>query len=186
MKIGLVDEDGWGETVIRYEWSDTGDELLVQLTESVRVYGVDKVLTERSMVPGGSDQVLDIGFSSGSWWLLRKKGDNVVYQRGLEGTDVPLKGAEAETRALSSVSPDGKTIARIESGGAVRFWSANDGDRIFGIRIEVSSDDDDLFGEASIESLSWSPNSCCLAIKSGFPAEDLTIVDVANQRILAG
>ena len=181
--ISALDEDGWGEGVVRYKWSDTGEELLVQLTESVRIYSLQGELTEKGVFPIDCDQVKGIGCAAGDWWLVTKQGDGVVYRHGLQGRDLLLEGAGAKQISLPTVSPDGRMIACVVGKSALGFWSTVDGVRMFGVIVETNGGADDLFGETTIESVSWSPDSRYLAIRPGFPMVDLMIVDVAEHSL---
>jgi len=184
MTISVMDEDGWGESVERYQWSYSGKELLVQLTESLRVYAVNGSVTERSVIPIEFNQVLGIGCSAGTWWLLTNQGDMAAYRQGLEGRDLPLEGAVASGVSLPTVSPDGRTIACVIGKRKIRFWSTGDGARLFGIGVKGEGGDPELVGQAGIDSLSWSPDSRYLAIKPGFPMDNLIVVDSEAQQCL--
>jgi len=118
MPISVMDEDVWGESVERYQWSDSGAELLLQLTESLRVYAVNGAVTERSVIPVELGEVLGIGCSSDAWWVLTKQGDVAAYRQGLEGRDPPLEGSVAPETSSPTVSPDGRVSAQL--GGRFR------------------------------------------------------------------
>ena len=185
MTISVMDEDGWGESVERYQWSDSGQELLVQLTESLRVYVVKGGVTERSVIPVGFGDILEIGSAAGGWWLLTKQGDVVAYRQGLEGRDLPLEGAVASEMSLPTVSPNGRIIACVVGNLGVGFWSTSDGARLFGIKLLRDGDEESPLGELSIDSMNWSPDSRHLAIQPGFPMAELLVVDVEKQKCLA-
>lgn len=182
--ISALDEDGWGEGVVRYKWSDTGEELLVQMTESVRIYSLKGELTEKCVIPIDLDEVKGIGCTAGAWWLVTTQGDAVAYRHGLEGRDLLLDGAGAKQISLPTVSPDGRTIACVVGKSALGFWSTVDGVRRFGVSVETRGGADDLFGKIIVESVSWSPDSRYLAIRPGFPMVDLMIVDMTEQQML--
>lgn len=182
--IGAVDDDGWGESVVRYQWSDTGDQLLVQLTESVRLFALEGRLTEKSVVPFGFDQVLGIGCAAGGWWLLTKRGSDVLFRHGLDGPDVVLDDLVAGDVSLPAVSPDGGTIACVFGESTVGLWSTGGGAGLFRFRVESQARDGEWAKEANIESMSWSPDGRHVALQLGFPSAELMILDVAKRRML--
>lgn len=183
MTISVMDDDGWGESVEGYQWSDAGDELLVRFTESLRVYSVQENVIERIVRKVGFDEVLDIGWAAGNWWTVAKRNAGVAFRRGLEGRDVLLEGSAGSVLSMMAVSPDGQTVAGTVNGAGLVFWSTSDGKRIFSIRIETE-DPNPLGGKTSIDSMRWSPDSRCLAIQPGLPIADLMVIDVGAKRVL--
>jgi len=183
MTISVMDDDGWGESVEGYQWSDAGDELLIRFTESLRVYSVQEGVTERGVQKVDLGEVLDIGWAAGDWWTVAKRDGSVVFRQGLEGQDVPLEGSAGWVLSTVTVSPDGQTVAGTVKGPKLVFWSASNGKRLFSIRIETK-DPHPLGGNIDIDSICWSPDSRCLAVQPGFPVADLMVIDVRARRVL--
>lgn len=183
MTISVTEDDGWGESVEGYQWSDSGDELLVQFTESLRVYRLRERAQEAALRRVGLDDVLDIGWAAGDWWSVAKQEAGIAFRHGLEGRDVLLEQTTAGASSAIAVSPDGQTVVGAADRPELVFWSTSDGKRLFSVRLETE-EPHSLGGQFSIESMRWSPNSHCLAIKPGFPLGDLMVIDVENRRVI--
>lgn len=183
MTISVMDANGWGETVEGYQWSDSGDELLVQFTESLRVYRVKGSAQEVALRRVEFDDVLGMGWTDGDWWTVTKHAAGIVFRRGLDGQDVPLEEATAGIPSAVTVSPDGQTVVGAVDGPELVFWSTGQGKRLFSIRIETG-EPHPLGGQFSIESMRWSPDSRRLAVQPGFPLGDLMVVDVVTRRVI--
>lgn len=183
MTISVMEDDGWGESVEGYQWSDSGDELLVQFTESLRVYRLRDRAQEAALRRVGLDDVLDIGWAAGHWWSVAKHEAGIAFRRGLEGRDVLLEQTTAGAPSAVTVSPDGQTVAGAADGPELVFWSTNDGKRLYSVRLETE-EPHPLGRQFNIESMRWSPNSHYLAVKPGFPLGDLMVIDVATRRVI--
>ena len=178
------DEDGWGEGVVDYRWSASGNELLVQYTESIRILDLRASMKETTVFPCSSSDVFGMGYVDRDWWSLLKQGEEVVYRHGLDGDGQVLEGLSAKQVTFSTLSPDARTVACVVSKSRVYFWSVADGKKLFGIRMVQESESAEIFGPLSIEKMSWSPDSKYLAIYPGFPIQELTLIDVGQCKIL--
>lgn len=184
MAINLIDQDGWGETVERYQWAEGGDRLLVHCSESLRVYCVGERLEEQTVLAVELDQVLTVGWAHEDWWLVMKHNNGgVVYRYGLHGPDILLQRVQGNAVSALTVSPDGQMIAGSVDRDTLVCWSTSDGKALTTIRF-ASDGPQPAESSMGIESLAWSPNSTALAVQLEVPGGDLIVVDVRTGRLL--
>jgi hypothetical protein len=183
MTISLMDDDGWGESVEGFCWSDTGNELLVQLTESLRVYHVKESVEEVALRRVELDEILGIGWAAGDWWTVARHEAGIAFRRGLEGRDTLLELAPDGLPSAVTVSPDGRTLAGAVNGSKLVFWSTGEGKRLFSLRLEAE-ELHPLGGSLSLESMRWSPDARYLGVHPGLPLGELLVIDVDARRVI--
>ena len=177
-------EDDWSEGVNGFCWTETGSALLVQQSQKLRCFAVGSELIETDTVSIAAADLVGFGHAAGEWWLCTRTSDGVFHQRGLHGRAVRFAGVMPEQVSRASMSADGKVLALVVAGQTVAFWSLASSEKLFGVRIQPESEAAAIFGPASVGESRWSADSRYLVIRAEEPLEMLSVIDVAEQRIL--
>jgi len=181
-----MNDNSWGGDcdIIGFQWATTGGQLLVQKREGFRQFGFDNGQHSGAITALNSEEVLGWGHLTDGWWYLLKDEDCVVFMSNRDKERRVLERAQPGSISQPESSPDGSTIACIDGGMTVGFWSLNTGLKLFSVSLKVEGLEEDIFGPPKMEKLSWSADSNYLAVEPAFPIVGLTVIGLKSRQIV--
>ncbi|MCP3869865.1 MAG: hypothetical protein GY703_17585 [Gammaproteobacteria bacterium] len=169
--------------IIGYKWASTGGNGLSRRRGCFRLSGFAGSVSGRLFENMDSDSIIGRGDTETGCWYVLRHGPRLLFTSSPGYRRIVLNQACPETISETSLSPDGETLACVEDGQAVGFWSTQTGRKLFTASLDMGATDD-IFGQPEIDTLSWSAGSNLIAVQPAFPVAGLSIVDFAGRQIV--